>query len=92
MQKNHLRLTCPHCEAFARVRKSVGITPTLREALVECTNTDCNWRGQMTLAMEYTLTPSDISDSHVRLPLSPRLRKQLERELSTAIATAGEAK
>lgn len=83
MQKSHLRLSCPHCGSFARIRKSEGLTPIYREALLECANVDCNWRGRMEMTMTHTYTPSDRPRDGVDLPLSPRQRAKLD-ELSDA--------
>lgn len=76
-QRNKLRLSCPHCGAFARIRSSEEMTPIYREAVVECQNGECGWRGNLRLEMTQTLSPSLKPNPNIRLPLSPGLREQL---------------
>lgn len=75
--RNHMRTTCPHCDSFARIRTSQHVTPTITEALVECTNVDCGWRGKMTMSIDYTYTPSFRPNAAIRIPLSPRMARRL---------------
>lgn len=81
-RRNNLRLDCPHCGAFARIRSSEYLTPIYRQALVECQNADCGWRGTLTLEMTQTLSPSLQPNPEIRLPLAPRLREQLAADVN----------
>ncbi|MGJ8517590.1 hypothetical protein LMG33810_001939 [Carnimonas sp. LMG 33810] len=49
---NSLRLTCPYCGSFARVRTSEYISEALITGLVECTKPACGWRGHF----DFTIT------------------------------------
>ncbi|WP_158700894.1 ogr/Delta-like zinc finger family protein [Phytohalomonas tamaricis] len=81
-RKTSLRLSCPHCDAFARVRKSQQLTPLYREAVVECQNPDCGWRGKLALEMTQTLTFSQSPNPDISLPLAPRLRNTFMQQMS----------
>lgn len=74
-------MSCPHCGEFARVRKSQQLTPIYREALLECQNAKCGWRGKLSLEMTQTLTPSMCPNPEIRLPIAPRLRDRLLAQL-----------
>ncbi|WP_168169309.1 ogr/Delta-like zinc finger family protein [Kushneria phosphatilytica] len=80
-RRNNMRLSCPHCGEFARIRKSQQLTPVYREATVECQNPDCGWRGKMALEMTQTLTFSQQPNPEIRLPMSPRLRDSIRDQL-----------
>ncbi|WP_185696410.1 ogr/Delta-like zinc finger family protein [Halomonas sp. YLB-10] len=73
--QNKHRIPCPHCGNTARIRKSQGLTPVYREAVIECRNEDCGWRGKLSIEITHTIAPSDIPNPTVRLPLVPRLRE-----------------
>lgn len=81
-RRSNLRLSCPHCGEFARVRKSQMLTPIYREALVECQSAECGWRGTLSLEMTKTLTPSQQPNPEIRLPVASRLRKALLAQLT----------
>jgi hypothetical protein len=81
-RSNNPRLTCPHCGRFARIRRSKGLTPTIREGVLECQDAECGWRGNVMFEITQTLSPSLKPNPEVRLPLSPGLRKQLVAESS----------
>ncbi|MGP5308071.1 ogr/Delta-like zinc finger family protein [Vreelandella alkaliphila] len=70
------RLPCPHCSQNLRIRKSQGLTPVYREAVVECRNDDCGFRGKARFEVCNTLTPSDIPNPMVDLPFAPNLLRQ----------------
>lgn len=80
-KRSNLRLSCPHCGAFARVRKSQQLTPVYRESLLECQNVECGWRGKLSMEMTHTLTPSHNPNPEVRLPVSQRVRELLLPQL-----------
>lgn len=80
-RRSNLRLSCPHCGDFARVRKSQQLTPIYRESLVECQNVECGWRGKLSLEMTQTLTPSQRPNPEIRLPVAPRLKGILLQQL-----------
>ncbi|MCM2973464.1 MULTISPECIES: ogr/Delta-like zinc finger family protein [Larsenimonas] len=82
-RKSNLRLSCPHCGAFARIRKSQQMTPVYREAVVECQNADCGWRGKLALELTQTLTFSLHPNPEINLPMSPKLRERLLKQLSS---------
>lgn len=70
---NRHRIPCPHCGETARIRKSQGLTPIYREALIECRNDACGWRGKISIEITHTIAPSDRPNPAVTLPLVPRL-------------------
>jgi C4-type Zn-finger protein len=76
------RLPCPHCGETGRIRKRQGLTPVYREAVVECRNAECGWRGKMAIEMTHTIAPSDAPNPTVTLPLVPRLRELALAETS----------
>lgn len=67
------RIPCPHCGENMRIRKSQALTPVYREAVVECRNPDCGFRGKANFEVTNTLTPSDAPNPTIHLPFSPRL-------------------
>lgn len=80
------RIPCPHCGQNLRIRKSQGLTPVYREAVFECRNEDCGWRGKASIEITHTIAPSDIPNPTVSLPFVPRLQKLVMSQLSTASA------
>ncbi|MCE8028785.1 ogr/Delta-like zinc finger family protein [Halomonas daqingensis] len=82
--RNKPRIPCPHCGETAGIRKSQGLTPVYREAVIECRNPECGWRGKISIEITHTITPSDMPNPTVALPLVPRLR-----ELAMAQAATG---
>lgn len=80
------RMPCPHCSHNMRIRKSQGLTPVYREAVVECRNADCGFRGKAGIEVTNTLTPSDIPNVNVDLPFAPRLLKQMQFDLNRPAA------
>lgn len=80
-KRSNLRLTCPHCGAFARVRRSEQLTPIYREAVLECQNSECGWRGKLALEVTRTLTPSLAPNPEVQLPVPQRLYNVLAEQL-----------
>ncbi|WP_350355176.1 ogr/Delta-like zinc finger family protein [Larsenimonas rhizosphaerae] len=82
-RKSNLRLSCPHCGAFARIRKSQQLTPIYREAVVECQNPDCGWRGKLALELTQTLTFSLHPNPDIRLPMAPKLKERMLKQLSS---------
>ena len=71
------RIPCPHCGHNLRIRKSQGLTPVYREAVVECRNEACGFRGKAGIEVTNTLTPSDIPNPTVDLPYVPRMRRAM---------------
>ncbi|MCW4148558.1 ogr/Delta-like zinc finger family protein [Halomonas sp. 18H] len=78
------RLPCPHCGHNLRIRKSQGLTPVYREAVVECRNEDCGFRGKARIEVCNTLTPSDSPNAQVDLPFTPRLLQQAIKQAQRA--------
>lgn len=84
--QNKHRIPCPHCGETARIRKSQGLTPLYREAVIECRNQDCGWRGKVSIEITHTIAPSDSPNPTVFLPLVPRLKDMVMTQ--TAISSA----
>lgn len=80
------RMPCPHCGQNMRIRKSQGLTPVYREAVVECRNVECGFRGKAVFEVTNTLTPSDIPNVTVDLPFAPRLLKQMQLDINRPAA------
>ena len=80
-KRNNLRLSCPHCGAFTRLRSSERFTRLYWRALVECRNAECGWRGTLNLEISYTLTPSQTPDPDIRLPISEHSREAIITQL-----------
>ena len=80
------RLPCPHCGVNARIRKSQGLTPVYREAVIECRNENCGWRGKVSIEITHTIAPSDIPNPTVSIPLVPRLRELVSAQAAPATA------
>lgn len=74
--------SCPHCEGPARIRKSESLTPIYRNALLECQNGDCGWRGSLSLEITQTLTPSRSPNPEIDLPVSPQTRSVMLQQLA----------
>ncbi|EPC02488.1 hypothetical protein L861_09050 [Litchfieldella anticariensis FP35 = DSM 16096] len=83
---NKHRIPCPHCGESARIRKSQGLTPVYREAIIECRNEDCGWRGKVSIEITHTIAPSDIPNPTVVLPFVPRIQELVMAQ--KALATA----
>jgi len=77
-----MRVVCPHCQSYARIRTSSQISPVCRELYLVCTNDECGWRGKAGLEITYTLSPSSQPAPGVRIPISPGLLAQLMPEIS----------
>ncbi|MCT8469426.1 ogr/Delta-like zinc finger family protein [Chromohalobacter canadensis] len=82
--QNRHRIPCPHCSENLRVRKSQGLTPLYREAIFECRNEDCGWRGKASIEITHTIAPSDIPNPTVALPFVPRLRELITKQAHAA--------
>ncbi|SOC56435.1 Ogr/Delta-like zinc finger [Chromohalobacter canadensis] len=82
--QNRHRIPCPHCGENLRVRKSQGLTPLYREAIFECRNEDCGWRGKASIEITHTIAPSDIPSPTVALPFVPRLRELITKQAHVA--------
>lgn len=77
---HQIRLSCPHCRSYMRIRASRGVTAIYREAYVYCTNEACGFRGKLGLELLQTLSPSATPNPEVKLPLAPSLLSQLLSE------------
>lgn len=76
-----LRMTCPHCGSFLRIRNSAGVTPTYREAWAHCTNeVECGFRVKLGIELIHTTCPSQRPNPKIELPLAPSLRQSLETD------------
>ncbi|MDN7131751.1 ogr/Delta-like zinc finger family protein [Halomonas sp. MC140] len=77
------RIPCPHCGQNLRIRKSQGLTPVYREAVVECRNDDCGFRGKAGIEVTNTLTPSDTPNPMIDLPFVPRMQRAMEAKAAS---------
>lgn len=82
--QNRHRIPCPHCGENVRIRKSQGLTPLYREAIFECRNDGCGWRGKASIEITHTIAPSDIPNPTVTLPFVPRLREMVMSQAALA--------
>ncbi len=70
-----LRCLCPHCDALAKVRDSVRITPLVKELRYQCSNFDCGHTFVATLSIVRTIVQSARPRASVKLPIGqPRPR------------------
>jgi hypothetical protein len=83
-------MACPHCGGRTRIRSSEGITPTYRNALLECLDADCGWRGKLDIVITTTITPSLQPDPRIRVPLSPAVAKRLQAAIDASAPAAAE--
>jgi Ogr/Delta-like zinc finger len=85
-----MRMRCPHCKDYARVRSSEEITSISRESYFSCTNTECGHTFVAITEIHRTLSPSAIPDPAVRLPRSAHVRRRelAEQLKSLPVATA----
>lgn len=67
---HQIRLSCPHCGQYMKIRASRGVTPLYREAYVYCTNEACGFRGK--LGLEMLQTPSPHSSKRTTWPSPSR--------------------
>ncbi|MCC5811343.1 MAG: ogr/Delta-like zinc finger family protein [Ectothiorhodospiraceae bacterium] len=91
-RRNNMRLDCPHCGAFARIRSSQTPSPLYREAVVECQSLECGWRGKIGLEFICTLTPSQKPSPEIRLPVSEVVRKNILGQLTLELPEAANAR
>lgn len=76
-----IRMTCPACGSSCIVRSSKQVTPTYREAYLNCVNDECGWRGKGHAACDSTLSPSLIDNPQERLEMPPDVRQTFLREI-----------
>ncbi|MGJ8518164.1 ogr/Delta-like zinc finger family protein [Carnimonas bestiolae] len=79
-RKNGLRLTCPYCGFFVRVRTSEYISEALISGLVECQRATCGWRGHFTFNITETTQMCELpgaDDVRLGIKLSPFLERKL---------------
>ncbi len=70
-----LRCLCPHCEALAKVRDSVRLTPLVKELRYQCSNLECGHTFVATLSIERTIVQSAKPNPRIKLPIGqPRPR------------------
>lgn len=70
-----LRCLCPHCEALAKVRDSVRLTPLVKELRYQCSNLECGHTFVATLSIERTIVQSARPNPRIKLPIGqPRPR------------------
>ncbi|MFD0726982.1 ogr/Delta-like zinc finger family protein [Lysobacter brunescens] len=74
---SHFRMTCPHCEAPARVRDSREQSTLVRALIFQCTNWECGHVFAALLSVERTISPSAIPKPDVVLPLSQHIRSDV---------------
>lgn len=80
MRQTNLRLSCPHCGTFSRIRNSIQLTPLYREAMLECQNMECGWRGWISLEITRTLQPSMMPRNGIQLPLAQHIRDAIQQQ------------
>lgn len=79
---NNMRLTCPYCGHFTRVRNSEWISEKLVQGTVECQEPRCEWSGHFNFEITETTRPcaySALAKIDLGIPLSPFLQRQLEK-------------
>ena len=62
------------------VRSSCNLSPVLRKGLVDCTNSECNFRGQFWFEIASTVVPSDIPNPDIHLDPTPFLQKRMAQQ------------
>jgi hypothetical protein len=83
---SRLRMACPHCGSFSRVRKSEAITPTYRELRLVCSNDACGHVWVAGLEALRTLCPSDQPNPEIHIPLGAAIRAAIAEPSSTPVA------
>jgi hypothetical protein len=87
-RESRLRLSCPHCDAYARVRTTYKLTKTYREMRIECTNDACGFVWLIGMEALRTLCPSDQPKPEIDIPLATD-RSVASSTTAAPIAAAG---
>ena len=69
---NVLGQHCPHCNAFATVRTSEAVSPTLRVLYFQCRDLTCGHTWVSHLEAVRTVSPASLPNPSVHLPLSSK--------------------
>jgi hypothetical protein len=69
-RSTRLRMQCPHCNHFARIRSSKALTPTYIELRFECTDAACGHIWLAGMEVLRTLCPSSQPNPDVSIPLA----------------------
>ncbi len=80
-----MKCKCPHCDSHTRARSSRQISPEVFEALMECSNAECGWRGKMYLEYVTTHTPSRLANPAVSIPMDAVTRRALLAQLHRGV-------
>ncbi|MFI2817888.1 ogr/Delta-like zinc finger family protein [Vreelandella piezotolerans] len=76
-----LRLECPHCGSFMKVRTSKTHLSTYRELYLNCSNEfECGYRTTGDLIFKKVLTPSYRPNPDVKQELSAWFKRQARLE------------
>lgn len=69
---NVLGQHCPHCRAFATVRTSEAVSPTLRILYFQCRDMTCGHTWVSHLEAVRTVSPAALPNPSVHFPLSSK--------------------
>lgn len=64
-----MRMHCPHCGQPANVRSSRVISPTTREAYLQCSGLACGFTFVAMLEAVRGLSPSGAPNPEIKLPM-----------------------
>ncbi len=82
---SRLRIDCPHCGSYMKVRTSKSDMSLLRELYLHCTNEfDCGFRAKAHLEFVHNLAPSRCPNPSVKLITSPWVLNQMTLDLPAA--------
>ena len=71
-----MRLKCPHCDAWARVRSSQRLNRCTTELFLQCMNLECGHTFAASVQASRTLSPSAMPNPSVTLPFSPHVKRR----------------
>lgn len=87
---SRLRLNCPHCGSYMKVRTSKAHIPELRELYLYCTNEfKCGYRCKGRVSLDETLVPSHCPNPDVNIRPSNWLRQKMALEAQGQIQLGG---
>lgn len=89
MGRGNFGQNCPHCGSKSTIRTSKMITKLVREYRFQCNNTDCGHTWVSQLGIVRTITPSNVPDPTVNLPMTLNQRKQTKPEPAAAPPPTG---
>jgi len=90
LEFSRLRLDCPHCGSYMKVRTSKTHIPELRELYLYCTNEfKCGYRCKGRVSIDETLVPSHCPNPDVNIRPSNWLLGKMALEAQGQIRLAG---